>query len=198
MKLIELIQKYYDEYKNEYQLKNDRKNIVDKELKEKEEYLREQGYFSGHNPFGRYSRSSEKYFGDDYDWFVLDAEQKELNNDIPYLKEKLIKLNKIINNNEQLISLKRDVLKQFSYNKIILEVGTSGIGQSNSKIDGKINGNMSGSSFLGFGDIGGSIDGYIKGNSNSEYEEYILIKYKYNLDYDIDEFLFDINEYLNN
>ena len=196
MKVIDLINKYYDEYKNEYQLKIERKNVVDKELKDIEENLREKGYYSGHNPFGRYSGSSCKYFGDDYDWFTLDTEQKELKKDIPLLKEKMIKLNKIINNNEQLISLMKDDLEQFSYNKIILEVGTNGIGQSNSSIDGKIKGGMSGSSFLGFGDIGGNIDGYIKGNSNSKFEDYILIKYKYNLDYDIDEFLFDINEYI--
>ena len=196
MKIKELIEKKYKEFEKEYDEKNERILKVKQELKEIEEALKEKGYYSGHNPFGRYSGSSCNYFGDDYDWFTLDKEKTELNQDIPRLKEKLIKLNKIINNNEQLISLKRDVLEQFSYNKIILEVGTSGIGQSNSNIDGKINGGMSGSSFLGFGSIDGNINGYIKGNSNSEYEDYILIKYKYNLDYEINEKLFDINEYL--
>ena len=196
MKVIDLIKRYYDEYKKEYQSKVERKNVVDKELKDTEEDLREKGYYYGYNPFGRYSGSSCNYFGDDFDWRKLVTEQEELIKDIPLLKEKMIKLNKIINNNEQLISLKKDDLEQFSYNKIILEVGTNGIGQNNSNIDGKIKGGMSGSSFLGFGSIDGSVDGFIKGNSNSKYEDYILIKYKYNLDYDIDEILFDINEYI--
>lgn len=197
MKAIELISRYYDDYKKEYQTKSERKLIVDKELKDKEEELREEGYYSGYSPFDKWNRSSDVcYFGDSYEWRSLSDESKELKTDIPLLKEKMIKLNKIINNNEQLISLKRDELEHFSYNKIILEVGTSGIGQSNSNIDGKIDGGFSGSSFLGFGDIGGNINGYVKGNSNSKYEDYILIKYKYNLDYEIDEFLFDIDEYL--
>ncbi len=195
MKLIDLIEKYYDDYREKYAIKIDRKPILEEEKKKKEKELREEGYYSGYNSH-RWLGGTDKYFGDDWDWRKLDEEQKELNKDIPNLKNRLIKLNKIINNNEQLISLKRDQLKGFTYDKIILEVGISGLGQSNSNIKGNIKGNMSGSSFLGFGDIGGYIDGFVDGNSNSKYEDYILIKYKYNLDYEIEECLFDINEYL--
>lgn len=113
------------------------------------------------------------------------------------LKNNMIKLNKILNNNEQLISLKRNKLTDFAYNKIILDIGKSAVGNSNSSINGDIKGSIGGSSFLGFGSMGGNIKGCVNGESSANYEEYILVKYKYNLDFEIEEFLFNIYDYIN-
>lgn len=118
---------------------------------------------------------------------------------LPIVKYHLITLNKKLNNSEHLVSLNRKELNErcdWFVDKTILGVGTNAMGDSNASVHGKIDGGMSGASFLGFGSISGYIDGKIDGNSNAKYEENILIKFKYNLDYKIDELLFNINDYI--
>lgn len=188
MKIKDLLSKHYDLFKEEYNTLTERLPIAREELTEEEDKLREQGI-----------SYSFQYNGDRYKYFEynkIKKEIEEINENIPRLKNNMIKINEILNNNERIISLKRNELDKFSYNKIILDSGTCAEGKSNSNINGNIKGGIGGSSFLGFGSIDGSMKGNIEGKSNANYEEYIIIRYKYNLDFEIEEFLFDINEYI--
>lgn len=188
MKVGDLLHKQYDLIKKEYQEIYDRLPVAKKEEQEEEQRLREQGY-----------DYNDIYFNKNNCGFILRNirnEIEKINEQKPILIDKLNKINEILNNNEHIISLKRTELEKFSKGKIILEVGTSAIGNSNSNIKGKLSGGIDGSSFLGFGNIDGSINGSLNGTSNAHYEEYILVKYKYNLDYEIEEFLFNMDDYL--
>ena len=189
MKLKQYIDKYYDTFKTEYCASEIDLDSTEKMQKDREQYLKDQFMYAP--DYWRYS-----HYSDDRVWEQNNARIKKLKNDIVVLKEKMTKLTTIKNNNEQLISLSRKDLNSFSFDKIILEVGTSGLGESNAELQGSLKGGMSGSSFLGFGSIGGSIKGSINGSSSSKYEDYILIRYKYDLDYVIDEIIFDIELYL--
>lgn len=188
MKLKELFQKHYNLLKEEYQtMCNNEPNIKERE-KTEEKRLKEEGY-----------DDLDIYFNKNYcatKLYSIREEKNHTKTQKPILIDKLNKINEILNNDEHIISLKRTELEKFSKGKIILEVGTSAIGNSNSNIKGKLNGDIDGSSFLGFGSIDGSISGSLNGTSNAHYEEYILVKYKYNLDYEIEEFLFNIDDYL--
>ena len=188
MKLKELFQKHYDLLKEEYQTTcNNEPNIKERE-KAEEKRLKEEGY-----------DDLDIYFNKNYcatRLYSIREEKNHIKTQKPILIDKLNKINEILNNDEHIISLKRTELEKFSKGKIILEVGTSAIGNSNSNIKGKLSGGIDGSSFLGFGNIDGSISGSLNGTSNAHYEEYILVKYKYNLDYEIEEFLFNIDDYL--
>ena len=188
MKVGDLLHKQYDLIKKEYQEICDRLPVAKKEEQEEEQRLREQGY-----------DYNDIYFNKNNCGFILRNirnEIEKINEQKPILIDKLNKINEILNNNEHIISLKRTELEKFSKGKIILEVGTSAIGNSNSNIKGKLSGGIDGISFLGFGNIDGSINGSLNGTSNAHYEEYILVKYKYNLDYEIEEFLFNMDDYL--
>lgn len=188
MKVGDLLHKQYDLIKKEYQEIYDRLPVAKKEEQEEEQRLREQGY-----------DYNDIYFNKNNCGFILRNirnEIEKINEQKPILIDKLNKINEILNNNEHIISLKRTELEKFSKGKIILEVGTSAIGNSNSNIKGKLSGGIDGISFLGFGNIDGSINGSLNGTSNAHYEEYILVKYKYNLDYEIEEFLFNMDDYL--
>ena len=188
MKLKELFKKHYDLLKEEYQTMCDRLPIAREEERKEEKRLREEGF-----------DYNDIYFNRNYCASTLNdirSEITKIQKEQPILIGKLNKINEILNNNEHIISLKRTELERFSKGKIILEVGTSGIGNSNSNIKGKLSGGIDGSSFFGFGSIDGSISGSLNGTSNAHYEEYILVKYKYNLDYEIEEFLFSIDDFL--
>ena len=188
MILKELFQKHYNLLKEEYQTICDRLPIAKEEEKKEEKRLREEGidytdiYFNKNNCASTLNN--------------IRSEINKIQKERPILIDKLNKINEILNNDEHIISLKRTELEKFSKGKIILEVGTSAVGNSNSNIKGKLSGGIDGSSFLGFGSINGSISGSLNGTSNAHYEEYILVKYKYNLDYEIEEFLFNIDDYL--
>ena len=188
MKLIDLLNKHYDLFKEEYNALTERLPIAREELTEEENKLIEQG-ISYH-----FQDYENRYKCFKYD--KIKNEIEEINKNIPILKNNMIKINEILNNSERLISLKRNELDKFSYNKIILDSGTLAEGNSNSNINGNIKGGIGGSSFLGFGSIDGSMKSNIDGKSNANYKEYIIIKYKYNLDFEIEEFLFDIDEYI--
>ena len=188
MTLKELFKKHYDLLKEEYQTMCDRLPIAREEERKEEKKLREEGFDYSDIYFNKNNCSSTLT--------DIRSEINKIQKKQPVLIDKLNKINEILNNNEHIISLKRTELEKFSKGKIILEVGTSAIGNSNSNIKGKLSGEIDGSSFLGFGSINGSISGSLNGASNSHYEEYILVKYKYNLDYEIEEFLFNIDEYL--
>ena len=188
MKLKELFKKHYDLLKEEYQTMCDRLPIAREEERKEEKRLREEGF-----------DYTDIYFNKNYCASTLNniiSEINEILKEQPILIDKLNKINEILNNDESIISLKRNELEKFSKGKIILEVGTNAIGDSNSNIKGKLSGGIDGSSFLGFGSVNGSITGSLNGTSNAHYEEYILVKYKYNLDYEIEEFLFNIDDYL--
>ena len=188
MKLKELFKKHYDLLKEEYQtMCNNELNIKERE-KVEEKRLKEEGYDDLDIHFNKNYCATRLY--------NIREEKNYTKTQKPILIDKLNKINEILNNDEHIISLKRIELEKFSKGKIILEVGTSAIGNSNSNIKGKLSGDIDGSSFLGFGSIDGSISGNLNGTSNAHYEEYILVKYKYNLDYEIEEFLFNIDDYL--
>lgn len=188
MILKELFKKHYDLLKEEYQTMCDRLPIAREEERKEEKRLREKDF-----------DYTDIYFNKNNCASTLNDIRSEINKiqkERPILIDKLNKINEILNNNEHIISLKRTELEKFSKGKIILEVGTSAIGNSNSNIKGKLSGGIDGSSFFGFGSIDGSISGSLNGTSNAHYEEYILVKYKYNLDYEIEEFLFNIDDFL--
>ena len=187
MKLKELFRNQYNELKKEYLEICDRLPAIEKEEIAEETRLKEK-YDYCDITFNRNFCASKL--------ISLGNEKKQKRQEKTNLLNKLNKINEILNNDVHVISLKRTELKNFSKGKIILEVGTSAIGNSKSNIKGYLNGGLDGRSFLGFGNIDGSISGSIKGNSNVHYEEYILVKYKYNLDYEIEEFLFNIDDYL--
>jgi len=42
-----------------------------------------------------------------------------------------------------------------------------------------------------FGSIGGYVEGNVKGNSNSNYEDYLLIKYTYDLDLELEDYMLE-------
>ena len=190
MKLKELFQKHYDLLKKEYQEICDRLPIAIEEKQDEFKKIREEGYDELDIEFNQVPCSLVS----NYKMLEWEIDTKEPNKSI--LLNKLNKINEILNNDEHIISLKRTELENFSKGKIILEVGTSAIGNSKSNIKGKLSGGIDGSSFFGFGNINGSINGSLNGTSNAHYEEYILVKYKYNLDYEIEEFLFNIDDYL--
>lgn len=191
LKIKELLEKQYNSLKEEYQLTCDRLPIAIKEQQDEYEKIRKENYDTLDIHFNKAPYSLINKYK------ILESEIATRQSNKPILLKKLNKINEILNNDAHIISLKRNELEKFSKGKIILEVGTSAIGNSNSNIKGKIDGGINGSSVLGFGGINGSINGYIDGKTSSHYEEYILVKYKYNLDYQIEEFLFDINDYLN-
>ena len=190
MKIRELFQKHYDLLKEEYQTMCDRLPIAKKEKQNEFEKIKEEDYDELDIHFNRITFSLVTKYN------MLEREIDTIISNKPILLNKLNKINEILNNDEHIISLKRNELEMFSKGKIILEVGTSAIGNSNSNIKGKLSGGIDGSSFFGFGSIDGSISGSLNGTSNAHYEEYILVKYKYNLDYEIEEFLFNIDDYL--
>lgn len=187
LKIKELLQKQYDLFKEEYQKMCDRLPIAREEEEKEEKRLRE------NYDYYEIYQNKNNCASTLYD---IRSEIAKIKKQQPILLEKLNKINEILNNGEHIISLKRTQLDKFSRGKIILEVGTSAIGNSSANINGKLSGGIDGSSFLGFGSINGSISGDLNGTSNAHYEEYILVKYKYNLDYEIEEFLFNIDDYL--
>lgn len=190
MKVKDLLNKYYEKFKNEYEPLPRKLSELDSKIKTERYRLIDIGVMFPDNPnyHDRDKCSNFKYLK----WQYNHEKEKALK-----LKNNMIKLNKILNNNEQLISLKRNKLTDFAYNKIILGIGKSAVSNSNSSINGDIKGSIGGSSFLGFGSVGGNIKGYIDGESSANYEEYILVKYKYNLDFEIEEFLFNVYDYIN-
>lgn len=188
MKLKELFKKHYDLLKEEYQTICDKLPVAREEERKEEKRLREEGFDYTDIYFNRNNCSSTLT--------DIRCEINKIKNRQPILIDKMNKINEILNNDEHIISLKRTELDKFSKGKIILEAGTSAVGNSNSNIKGKLSGGIDGSSFLGFGNVNGSISGSLNGTSNAHYEEYILVKYKYNLDYEIEEFLFNIDDYL--
>ena len=189
MKVKDLLNKYYEKFKNEYEPLPRKLSELDSKIETERYRLNDIGVNPDNpNYHDRDKCSNFKYLKWEYNY----EKEKALK-----LKNNMIKLNKILNNNEQLISLKRNKLNAFAYNKIRLDVGKSAIGDFKSTITSDIKGSIGGSSFLGFGSVGGNIKGYIDGESSANYEEYILVKYKYNLDFEIEEFLFDVYEYIN-
>ena len=188
LKIKELLQKQYDIFKEEYQTMQSNLPYIKDRERDEEKRLKEEDYDDLDIYFNKNSCATRLC--------SIRGEENQIKQQLPILLEKMNKINEILNNDEHIISLKREQLDKFSKGKIILEVGTSAIGNSNSNIKGKLSGGIDGSSFLGFGSIDGSISGSLNGTSNSHYEEYILVKYKYNLDYEIEEFLFNIDDYL--
>lgn len=191
LKIKDLLQKQYDLFKDEYQRICNRLPVAKIDLHNAEQKLKEE---YGYDDIDIWHDRVPYYLIHEYN--KLKDEIKDIPKQQSILLEKMNKINEILNNDEHIISLQRKQLDKFSRGKVILEIGTSAIGNSNANIKGKLNGRIDGNSFLGFGNINGSINGNLNGTSNSYYEEYILVKYRYNLDYEIEEFLFNIDDYL--
>lgn len=107
------------------------------------------------------------------------------------LKTILYRTKEVLDNKEQYISIKKEELNSFAKYKNIEILDKIGEYCDNSNIKGNIEGYLSGSKALGFGSIGGNIEGKLNGQSNANYEDSILIKYTYDLDYELEDYILD-------
>lgn len=219
MKLKEYFEKEYEKNKNEYSFLKTKMDIeIEKINKIIENNAKEYDCKNVNvevKPFKKCKNIViEWYNGNKYITYEADllhlrydqhtiASTKEYNRIIDELndKRKIITMIKdILNNKERYVSINKSKLFGASnYYNIELVTKSSEYNASssiNGKIEGNLDGGLDGGKAFGFGSIGGSIegnlDGYIKGKSNTEYDEKIIAKITYNLDYELEDYELDI------
>lgn len=210
MKLREYIEQEYNKVKEEYKqnkLKLEQEyNKISKSIKEiANEYnilpytLNECGKKIEDIWLRKYNASEKPCFVTNYYdvWeheYILKINNYDYNN---YYKKQLslrsllIRTKEILENKERYISIKKSELHGFSKYKNIELLDKISEYDSTSNINGELTGKLSGHKTFMFGSIGGSIAGELKGNSNSNYEDYLLIKYTYDLDLEVEDYMLD-------
>lgn len=159
----------------EFTLKENMKNIHINKYQNREGY-----YVSDYCGFPK--SESSIYSVEKYNW------QLHKLNEIRYL---LVEIKEIMKNKPQHISIKKENLPTFEKYKNIKFVDKLGDYKSSSSYKSSLSGEISGSSFLGCGSIGGYIKGSSSRSSKASYDDCVLIEYTYDLDYEIEDYMLD-------
>ena len=163
------------EFVPEFTLDKNMKNIYINKYQNRDGY-----YISDYCGFSKAETSI--YSVEKYNWQLHKLDE---------VRDLLTRVKEIIENKPQHISIKKENLPTFEKYKNIKFVDKLGNYKSSSQYSSSLNGEISGSSFLGCG----SIDGYIKGNSSgsskASYDDCVLIEYTYDLDYEIEDYMID-------
>lgn len=107
------------------------------------------------------------------------------------LKAKLLITKEILDNKEQYITINKKQLNDFAKYKNIEILGTTGEYNAHSKTKGDLDGYLKGSKALWFGSINGEINGSLESKSKAHYEDDLLIKFTYDLDYEVEDYMLD-------
>lgn len=118
---------------------------------------------------------------------------------LEHTKSLLVRIKDILDNKEHYVTInKKDLYKISKYRNVNLLSKTGEYNASSSSCSdtsGSLNGGFSGHSFLGCGSIGGNISGNLdshsESHSNAHYQEDIIVKITYNLDYEIEDYMLD-------
>jgi len=159
----------------EFTLKEKMKNIYINKYQNREGY-----YVSDYCGFPKSETSI--YSIEKYNW------QLHILNEI---RDLLIEIKEIMENKPQHISIKKEKLPTFEKYKNIKFVDKLGNYKSSSSYKSSMNGEISGSLFLGCGSIGGYINENSLGSSKASYDDCVLIEYTYDLDYELEDYMLD-------
>lgn len=159
----------------EFTLKENMKNIFIYKYHDKDSYYISD--YGGYHEFETCIYSVEKY-----NWQLYKLNE---------VRDLLTKVKEIIENKPQHISIKKEKLPTFEKYKNIKFLDKLGDYKSSSQYKSSLSGEISGSSFLGCGSIGGYINGSSSGSSKASYDDCVLIEYTYDLDYEIEDYMLD-------